>query len=366
VMSGRVDNRERGRLGRWPRRGLLAAGAVALALGMAGGVAAQAAGPVTAGYDPCPTQPSFSWMGRWVAQPVSIPSLTKPGGIAAYEGTIVRPANRLRYRGRRAAVVLQHGLGGSQCALWWAARDLAGHGYVAIVSTAPRGASNIAAFVNAEDATRSDVAFLRSHANPFGPATDGQRIGLAGHSLGSIVVSDVQQDQDPGVRAIVALDNLHRWVLGDPGAAEMTCVGSPAGQVTPRVPALGFAKDSPCSSNPTLSPPDLKEAGWSWWRANRVASMELVMRGFTHGAFATGGTEAQHRQLAHFVEAWLDRWVLGRRPAAARLLSRRVLGQPAASLLSTRFLSGAYLPPRVNTDDYAKCLGTPTRRNCRR
>ena len=52
--------------------------------------------------------------------------------------------------------------------------------------------------------------------------------------------------------------------------------------------------------------------------------------------------------------------------ATARLLSRRVLGQPTANLLSTHFLSGTYLRPRVNTDDYAKCLTAPARRNCRR
>jgi hypothetical protein len=340
-------------LGDLVRRSRLAA-LVALAVAASLAPAARADAPA---YDPCPSQPSYAWMGASVAQPVLFASLTQPSGQRVYRGTILRPGDLRRYGGRRPAVVLQHGLNGNQCALWWAARDLAGHGYVTLVYTTPDSA--------AFDAMPSAVAFLRSRFNPLGSLTDGARIGLSGHSLGSIVTSDVQGSPDPGVRAAVAFDNLHHWLLGDPGAAQISCVGAPSAPVAPRVPALGFAKDAPCSSNPSLAPPDLKLSGWSWWRAHGVPSMDLVMRGFDHGDFAGAGSEAQHRELAHYVEAWFDRWLRGRRSADARLLARRVLGAPAADLLSERFRSGAYLPPRTSTSDFAACLRSPSHANCR-
>ena len=58
------------------------------------------------------------------------------------------------------------------------------------------------------------------------------------------------------------------------------------------------------------------------------------MAGYLHLDFAVGGHEQQHRDLAYFVEAWFDRWLLGDPSAEDRLLADTVLGRPTASLLS--------------------------------
>ncbi len=316
--------------------------------------------------NPCPGQTHYEWMGSSVSESISIPSLTQPSAISSYQGTILRPSDTTAYPGARPVVVLQHGLGGSQCAQWWTAEDLAGHGYVTVVWTSPEGANQVEAFINASDAMRSAIAFVRGPTNPYSAFSDGSRIGLGGMSLGSVVTSFVQADPDPGVLAAVALDTLRRWLTGDPGGAVGECVGDPGFEVTPRVPALGFAKDEPCNSKPDHSPADLKQAGFLHWRARGVPTMELVMAGYQHGDFAIGGDEQQRRDLSYFVEAWFDLWLLGDPSAEDRLLADTVLGRPTASLLSTRFLSGAYLPPRIDTTDYLADLNDISAPNTRK
>jgi pimeloyl-ACP methyl ester carboxylesterase len=306
--------------------------------------------------NPCPAQPHYQWMGESVADTVTIPSLTHPYGISSYAGTVVRPADQAAYPGARPVVLLQHGLGGNQCAQWWTARDLAGHGYVAVVWTAPVGTGAVTAFVNAVDAMRSARAFVRTPANPYAAFSDTTRMALAGHSLGSIVASFVQQDGDPGVRTIVALDTLRRWLTGDPGGAVFECTPPHGAEVTPRVPALGFAKDEPCDVLPGHAPADLKLPGFDRWREAGVPAVELVMAGYDHLDFATPGSEARHRDLAYFIEGWLARWLLGDPAGEERLFAETVEGRPIEDLLSTRFLSGAYLPGRIDTSDFRAFL----------
>jgi hypothetical protein len=174
--------------------------------------------------------------------------------------------------------------------------------------------------------------------------------------MGSIVASYVQQDQDRGVKAIVALDNLRRYVSGDAGAASFECLQQPANEITPRVPALGFAMDQPCSARPDYAPPNLKELGFRHWRKAGVPSMELVMRGFQHSSFTGRGTDQQHRYVAHYFLAWMRLWLDGNEKATKKLLATRVDDVPTRSILSSRFLSGAYLPPKVHTNDFANWL----------
>ena len=300
---------------------------------------------------PCDSQTHFDWMGDSVSTTVSIPSLTQPNGNTAYDGTILKPADAAAFPGPRPVVLLQHGLGGNQCAQYWSARDLAGHGYVAIVWTAPAGSDTPSAFFNAVDAMRSAIAFVRSAGNPYLASTDGSRMALAGHSLGSVVASFVQQDPDPGVRAVIALDTLRRWVNGDPGGAVFECASPQQLEVTPRVPALGFAKDQPCDAKPDYAPADLKLPGFDWWREHEVPVVELVMAGYVHLDFSTAGSEDKHRVLAGFMEAWLDRWLGGDASATDTFLTRG-----NETLLSTKFLSGAYLPGEYESRDFRAFL----------
>ncbi len=94
-----------------------------------------------------------------------------------------RPANLSVFSGRRPIVVLGHGLGGDRCKLSWIARDLAGHGYITVTTTAPQEKNESRSFANIRDAMRSSVSFARSTANPFTAITDPDRLALGGHRL---------------------------------------------------------------------------------------------------------------------------------------------------------------------------------------
>ena len=180
------------------------------------------------------------------------------------------------------AVVLLHGSGATQCDLFSLAGLLAKNGYVTLTLNQPdnRTASSETSGV---EALYSALAFLKSPANPA--PTQSDEVALVGHSEGAGVVSMAQGL--PGfeaVRAIVALDNLRHWLTGDPGSAVRSCDKKRAGEVTPRVPALGFAKDGPCTATGDTTP-EVKLSGWEWWRRNGVASVELVPTGYEHLTF---------------------------------------------------------------------------------
>jgi hypothetical protein len=292
---------------------------------------------------PCPTQASFDWQGRSAYRRVQVQAETG----SSYEGTVLRPAGLRGRPARRPGVVLMHGKGGSQCGLWWAARHLAGHGYVTLVMTHD---GNLAGH---ELAVRSGVRWLRSSANPFRRLTLRSRIGLAGHSQGSNAVMLAQDE--PGVRAAAALDSLKRYAQGDP-AATIGCA-RPRMPLTPRVPALGFAMDLPCANRPSVVHPQLKKSGHAVWKAARLPTMTLVMRGYEHSDFTARGSEAQLRNVGHFLLAWFDRYLRNDRSATERLLARRVNGVRTRRLLSTTFRSAAYLPRRIDCGDYARCVG---------
>lgn len=299
-------------------------------------------GSAQAASNPCPTQPSYPWQGSSVSRQVTV----QVSGSAAYPGTVLRPVGSLRKVGRSPAVVLMHGHNGSQCGLWWEARYLAGHGYVTLVLTHD---GNLAGHTAA---VRTGVRWLRSSANPYRARTSANKIGIAGHSQGSNAVMAAQDE--PGVRALVAIDSLKSYARGDPAAA-VGCT-RPRQPIVPRVPALGFAMDFPCLNAPTNTDPELKKTGHRAWKGAGFPTMTLVMRGFEHEDFTGKGSQAQQQQVGHFLLAWFDRYLRDQRSATKRLLARRVNGVPTRRLLSLTYGSAAYLPGRIDCESYLGCL----------
>lgn len=304
-------------------------------------VLASPASAAVAGDNPCKGQDSPAWMGDSVAAAISIPSLGQPSGIA-YEGTILRPADASAYPGRRPLVAIAHGSGGGQCAVFWAAKYLAGHGYVTIVFTAP-GTGQLERFATNHDAQLSAVAFARSTSNPYLAQTRGDDVALAGYSLGSVSTAFNQSLGDSGIRAIVAYDTLHRFLSGDPGGVN-ECAETPVGEITPRVPALGFASDGSCSPDPAGATRELKLPGFLRWREADEPVAQLVMRDYVHTTFSGGGSDAQHQDLAVLTKAWLDRYLLGDGTATRTLFADELSGRPMTDVLSSTFDSAIHLP----------------------
>jgi hypothetical protein len=261
-------------------------------------------------------------------------SVASPTSGKSYAASIYAPAQT----GPLPAVVVMHGAGGSQCDLAWLAGRLATHGYLALTMSDPTGDRP-----SAIEATRSGVRFLRSASNPLARRTMRDRIGLVGHSRGAAAATAVQQ-HEPGVLAIVDLDNLQPKV-GD---------GSGAVKAHARVPALSEGSEFYPAGRPF--DPEWKKRGYEVWRAGRVAAIEVVLRGFSHGDFTYQGTPAQHRLVFRYALAWFDRWLLGRRAATRQLLARRVGSAPVATVLSAKFRSAAFLPGVIDCENLVACL----------
>jgi hypothetical protein len=313
------------------------------------------------GYDACPASDYvLPGEGASLSAPVTIPSVTptpisgEPASFAttaadipaSYPGTILRPADTTAYPGPRPAIVLFHGYGGNQCNLWWLARYLAGAGFITLTLTSPvvhDPAHADATYGVAFDAGEAAVDFITNASrNPYASVTNVSDVGLAGWSMGSIVASELQGL--PGmtaVHAVVALDNLRQSLQGDPGAPVNFCVPPELAPITPRVPALGFASDTACASEPAATSPTLKLSGWSQWQANGVPAVELVMSGYIHTDFSL--PSAKLVPLGPDITSWFDAW-LGGQPSELAWYDSCTDGQPSVGPLATDFDSAAYLP----------------------
>lgn len=295
----------------------------------------------------CPSAPHYSWMGTDVEQAVSI---TTPDATDA--GEVFRPAATTAYPGRRPGIIIMHGLGGSQCDVWWAARDFAGHGYSVLTFTSKQ----FQPATYYRDA-QSALQFLAGSENPYAAYTDPSRLGAAGHSQGAIIAAMLQADPANHISAIVGFDNLHKYETNDPGGAELCAPTLKESQpITPRVPALGEAEDRACTSAPQDTAPAVKETGWSWWRSAHMPTIVVDIAGTQHLDWADPDSEVNPNLIhvfAYYAQAWFDRWLLHQPGAQARLLAPTVLGEPVPQLLSTHYLSGAYLPGVIDTSDLA-------------
>ncbi|UJA18832.1 hypothetical protein HJD18_00515 [Thermoleophilia bacterium SCSIO 60948] len=280
-------------------------------------------------------------MGRAVIREATIPD-----GEFDLPAVVMAPADRERYPGPRPVVTFGHGISSQLCNVFWLQRYLAGHGYVAIAYSAPQR-DGLSSLPRSVEAMRAAVRFASDPANPLADRIDPRRIGIGGFSLGAHTASIVQAD--PGIDAVVLLDNLRRWRHGDPGGVGGNCVGPPAHEIPVGAPALGLAQDAPCKARPRFQPRDLKQFGFDHWREQGVASMELVLRGFDHVEFGNAGSDRQRRLVAHYTGLWFDRWLADDPEAESRLLAPRAVGLPVEAMLSRRFDSAAYLPGRIET-----------------
>ena len=312
-----------------------------------------------------PDPQCFDWQGDWVAQAVSVPS--RNAGMT-YQGTVFAPANPMAFGGVLPAVVLVHGLNGTQYDVWWAARYLAGHGYIAIAATVT-GTNETYVSVDGKTYTRNGIGpddyvvalqsmadFLTSGANPYSMYVDPTKIGAAGHSEGARAASGIQ-DVDSRIGAIVAFDNLTSDIgSGDAGTAifapcpALGITFGPSQPITPRKPAMGLAEDAPAATCPANTDPAQKETAWGNWVNYGIDSMEIDVRGTNHLTFAQLGSATEPGQeqdlqiFSFYTAAWFDKYLKGDPLAVSDLTSATVVGQPRDAVLSLTYLSGAYLP----------------------
>ena len=356
-----------------PRSVRASAARSATAAGSPGVTVPPALNPTSPGAVADTPPPVYPWEGAFRSQDVTLPSAAT-GAILF--GVLFEPAHVSRAEdGRLPAVVITPGSGpGLQSMYQWSARDLAGHGYLAL-TVDPQGVGRSQTFGTApcttsgcpgvpfqqtgnyEDATTSGIDFLLSHSDPARALLDPNEIGAAGHSLSARAVSYLQ-GVDPRIKAIVAWDNLSSNLQGDAGSPSGggdagSLIGGeipgPATAVMPRVPALGEASDSYGADDPTDRSPEQKKTAYAVWRSAGVPTMETVFKGAGHLDWAqtannSKSDEASLEAFEYYTRAWFDLYLRHDRAATARLLARTVDGKALATLLSSQFLSAAFLP----------------------
>lgn len=355
------------------RRPFVAIAAVGL-LGLAP-TAVHADPPQAGAPDRCPDTDTWAapapvdWMGPATSRAVRIPSRTGACLAAVLYGPMDVPRRKL------AAVVMVPGTGGGGDAQWWAAHDLAGHGYVAMI-VAPQGqggsdvvgdpapcdfkpdpsarlgqqckglppATNID---NYADAVTAGIDWLLSDASDY--RVHPNKVGAAGFSQGSRGAT-LSQMTDDRVSAVVAWDNLTSDTSGDDGApsgggAQGAVI---AGQVptssypiTPRVPSMGQASDG------GRGDADIKKTAYEHWRAAGIATMEVVFADTAHGDFSTrdtptGAAAEAFRVKAMFTRGWFDLHLRG--SGATLETAAGPAWSGARSVIDDAFHSAAYLP----------------------
>jgi hypothetical protein len=336
------------------------------------GVALAVCAPPASATSPCPDWP-FTSPNKSVYKKVTVKSVVGGSDQAKYKGIIVRP--RKTPKGKKIpGVVVLHGRGGNRCGLWWAARLLASHHYIALVVSMDPGVDVAHASDIADVAARSSVSFLRSHKDPYRRYLNRGDLGIVGHSQGSMGASRAQSDL-PHVKAIVGMDNLRAFGYDDPGGIGCAIAGTQP--VTPKVPGLGIGSETGCG------PRTDKLAGYHAWRALTAAgtpvpgraplpTMEVVLAHSDHGSFGGGGPHtvkhrSQLKASGYYMRAWFDRWLKHNHGAQARLLDPTPMGTAIDDLLSAKspmgpmlnpaaFHSAAYLPGLIDCEDLRSCL----------
>jgi dienelactone hydrolase len=205
---------------------------------------------------------------------------------------------------------------------------------------------------HADKQERRVKAGLDTAYNPLWNMVDPARIGIAGHSYGSIAASYLAQS-DPRISAAVAWDSLcvpkqpAPLELADlttpgtgvlPGAPTVInsfgkyCFGAPPGP-EPKLtkPALGITGDYLLAPAPYLSKPNPlhKSRASLAYSVAGVDTGQLVIRGGTHyeyGYFPSSALPATLRGIdlvAWYTAAWFDKYLRKDPTADSRLLSAR-------------------------------------------
>jgi hypothetical protein len=199
------------------------------------------------------------------------------------------------------AVVVFHGGASNKRLHWWASQPLAEAGYLVVAFDSPAGPT-------LEDAS-TVVGWLHG-GDPLAADFDGERLGIAGHSRGGVVVSEFGQ-RDPRVSAIVSWDRAQSTPLPSDLALE--------------TPTLFMFADYNCQNVPVCEPevyetapepdgPGNKGHDFRLLEAAGVDSMQIPLRAALHLDWVPSqlsGNRYAEAVTVYYTLAWFDRYVRG-------------------------------------------------------
>lgn len=199
------------------------------------------------------------------------------------------------------AVVVFHGGASNKTLQWWASQPLAESGYLVVAFTSPAGPT-------LEDA--STIVDWLHGGDPLAADFDGERLGIAGHSRGGVVVNEFGQ-RDPRVSAIVSWDRAQSTPLPADLALE--------------TPTLFMFADYNCQQVPVCEPevyatapdpdgPGNKGRDFLALEAAGVDTMQIPLRAALHLDWVPSqlsGNRYAEAVTVYYTLAWFDRYVRG-------------------------------------------------------
>jgi hypothetical protein len=264
---------------------------------------------------------------------------------------------------------------------FWAAEDLATHGYeVMTYDVQGQGDSDLFP-ANCPDPSNPLVAcpgvpyqqnynfyqgaedslsfFLSSPDHPFGGSynpyirsLDASRVGIAGHSLGAAAVSIVGQC-DKRVKTIVAWDNLDKIVPAD-CSTDVTIPSQYRSDTLLHAPALALSNDYLFNTQPMSAPPDehAKMDGYNQLKTAGLDSEMVTFRGATHLTYTYiplvfQASELNERMASYYTVAWFDDHLKGDRSGFTRLVATKFDDSADSDSIG----AGTYDPTAANPAD---------------
>jgi hypothetical protein len=299
--------------------------------------------PGSRSADPFRTIKRWTDQGRGRVEAVSFKALD---GATLRGHVFMPPASASKPRKGFPGVVITDGsIQAYQELYYWAAQDLATHGYMVMVyDVQGQGSSDLLPencngpsdcpgvpyqqnynfYQGAEDS----LSFFLSGKNPYARDLDRSRVGIAGHSLGAAAVSVVGQC-DKRVKTVVAWDNLRAIAPAD-CSTDVTIPKEFRSDALIHAPALALTNDYGFWTQPTMSPPDShsKMAGYDQVRKAGFDAQIVAFRGATHLTYTYiplvfQANELSERMASYYTLAWLDSHLKGKSSGFTRLTATK-------------------------------------------
>jgi hypothetical protein len=299
--------------------------------------------PGSKAADPFRTLKRWTEQGRGRVAPVSFPATDG----ATLRGHVFLPPESVKQpKGGFPGVVITDGsVQAYEQLYYWAAEDLATHGYEVMTydvqgqgssdllpANCPDPSNALAACpgvpyqqnYNFYQGAEDSLSFFLSDKNPFRNELDKGRVGIAGHSLGAAAVSIVGQC-DNRVKTIVAWDNLDAITPAD-CSTDVTIPKEYRSGTLIHAPALALTNDYLFNTEPMTSPPDehSKMAGYNQIKQAGLDTEIVTFRGATHLTYTYiplvfQASELNERMASYYTVAWFDEHLKGQKSAFKRL-----------------------------------------------
>lgn len=253
------------------------------------------------------------------------------------------PAGLATFEPPYPTVVVFHGGAANSRLYWWASQPLAEAGYLVVAFDSPAGptlddASTVVDWLHGDD--------------PLAAEFDGERLGIAGHSRGGVVVSEFGQ-RDPRVSAVVSWDRAQSTPLPTDLALHTPTLLMFADYNCQQVP---ICEPEAYATAPNPDGPGNKGDDFLLLREAGVDTMQVPLRAALHLDWVPSqlsGNRYAEAVTVYYTLAWFDRYVRGATEpdVAAGAFGRLTATEFDDSADRHNISQGTFDPERADPDD---------------